>query len=98
MTGTGAAEGQKLADADPDAKKGAFEYDDEIWLAATFKNAVIGDKAASGNQGKEGALLHGKLVFSLYPPEQVTFYQEEQLKNLGEAVGTPDQYERLFTE
>ena len=95
-TGKGASEGAKLTqDGDP------FQYDDEVWLAATLKNQSSADQgasnAASGQQGKEGALQHAKLVFSLYLPQQVTFYDEALLKNLGEDVNGAN-YEKLLTD
>ncbi|WP_423775626.1 hypothetical protein [Adlercreutzia equolifaciens] len=93
----GAADGALLASNQAKSKEGTFEYDDEMWFSATFSNSVIANKNASGQQGKEGALQHAKLVFSVYLPEQVTFYDQKKLMNLGEVV-TPADFEKLFCD
>ncbi|MEE0706949.1 MAG: hypothetical protein UCH28_11300, partial [Adlercreutzia sp.] len=95
-TGKGASEGKKLTENGQ-----PFEYDDEVWLAATLSNKSHSEQGiastSSGQEGKEGALQHAKLVFSMYLPKQVTFYDQNLLKNLGETV-TAANYEKLFTD
>ncbi len=80
-------DGTVSAAGDPDKP---FEYADTPWFAATLRCANPDGTASVGGRG---ALNHGKLVFALYLPDFVTFYDHDKLVNAeDDATGAFERY------